>query len=161
MHIICNYFKLAITWLLYGLAHKPYENVAVEDHVFQLELLLVLVLVDEGSLKFTLLADVELLHLDLFREVHPVLGHSLEEGLFGAPVDGELLVPLVLLQIVDLVFREGLLLDHREVPVERLHIDADLILVMDDDRYIVLCMCDADVCRAVLEVRLAVVVVVD
>ena len=55
--------------MLCGLAHKPYENVAVEDHILQFEVLLVLILVDEGSLEFTLLADIELLYLDLLRKV--------------------------------------------------------------------------------------------
>ena len=48
-----------------GLSYKPYENVAVEDHVFKLEILLMLVLVNEGCLKLSLLSDMELLDLDL------------------------------------------------------------------------------------------------
>ena len=55
------------------LADKPYKHVMVKNHVFKLEILLVLILVDESSLKLSLLANIELLDLDLLCEVHPVL----------------------------------------------------------------------------------------
>ena len=100
------------------LADKPYKDMAVEDHVFELEILLVLIFVDEGCLKFTLLSYIELLDLYLLGKVNAVLGHSLEDGFLSAPLDRELLVPLVLLQVIDLILREGLLLHYREVSVE-------------------------------------------
>ena len=53
------------TKMFYQLSYKPYEDVAVEDHIFELEFLLMLVLVDEGSLKLSLLSHIEFLHLDL------------------------------------------------------------------------------------------------
>ena len=87
-----------------ALTYKPYEDVAVEDHVFKLEVLFVFVLVDECGLEFAFLSYVELLHLDLFGEVNAVLGHSLEDGLLRAPVDGELLVLLVVIKVFDLIF---------------------------------------------------------
>ena len=55
------------------LSYKPYEHVAVKDHILELEVLFVVILVDECSLKFTLLSHVELLDLDLLSEIHSVL----------------------------------------------------------------------------------------
>ena len=132
----------------------------VEDHVLKLEIFLMLILVDECSFKLSLFPEVELLHLYLLGEIHAVLRHSLEYGLLRAPVDGELLVPLLLLQIVDLVLRKRLFLNCGEIPVESLDVDTEVILVMDDDSYILLCMGDADVGHAVLEVRLTVVMMI-
>ena len=60
-----KYSKVWETKMFCPLSHKPYKNVAVEYHVFELELLLVLVLVDEGCLKLSLLSYIEFLHLDL------------------------------------------------------------------------------------------------
>ena len=59
--------------MLLGLAHEPYQHVAVEYHVLKLEFLFVFVLVDEGRLKFTFLSDIEFLDLDLLRKVNTVL----------------------------------------------------------------------------------------
>ena len=59
--------------MLLGLAHKPYQHMAVEYHVFKLEFLFVFVLVDEGCLKLAFLSDIEFLDLDLFGKVHTVL----------------------------------------------------------------------------------------
>ena len=87
---------------------------AVKHHVFEFEILFVLVFMDEGCLELSFLAQVELLYLDLLREIHSVLRHPLEDGLFGAPVDRELLVLLLVMQIVDFVLREGLLLYGRD-----------------------------------------------
>ena len=134
---------------------------AVEYHIFKFEILFVFVLVDESGLQFAFLADIEFLHLDLLGEYDAVLGHSLEDGLFRTPVDRELLVSLLLLEIVDLILRKSLLLDHREVPVKRLDVDAELVIIADDDRHILVSVGDADVGHAVLEVRLSVVVVVE
>ena len=56
-----------------GLSYKPYEDMAVEHHVFKLEFLLVLVLVNECRLEFALFSYVEFLDLDLLREINSVL----------------------------------------------------------------------------------------
>ena len=59
--------------MFFVLSYKPYENMAVEHHVFELEILLVLILVDECRLEFSLLSYIEFLDLDLLREIHSVL----------------------------------------------------------------------------------------
>ena len=89
--------------MLNALTYEPYEDMSVKDHVFKLEFLFVFVLVDECSFKLTFLPYVELLDLDLLSINDAVLRHSLEDRLLCTPVDCELLVPLVLLQVVDLV----------------------------------------------------------
>ena len=89
--------------MLYCLSYQPYKDMAVEDHVFQFELLFVLVLVDEGGLKFTFLPYVEFLNFDLLCKVHSVLGHSFEDRFLRAPIDGELLVLLVVVQVLYLI----------------------------------------------------------
>ena len=134
---------------------------AVEDHIFEFEILLVFILVDECRFKLSFLAYIELLYLDLLGEDDAVLRHSLEYGLLCAPVDGKLLVSLLLLEIVYLIFGKSLLLDSREIPVERLDVDTEFVIVADDDSHILVGMSDADVCDAVLKVRLAVVMVVE
>ena len=144
-----------------ALTYKPYEDMTVEDHVFEFEILFIFILMDEGCLKFTFLSYIELLHLDLLGEVHAVLGHSLEDGLLCTPVDGKLLVLLVVIKVLDLIFGKSLLFNSGKIPVEGLDVDSHLLVIMDDDRYIVLSMCDADVCSAVLKVRLAVVMMVE
>ena len=47
------------------LSYQPNEYMTVKDHVFKFEILLVLVLVDEGSFKLSFLADIELFNLNL------------------------------------------------------------------------------------------------
>ena len=131
-----------------------------ENYVFELKILLVLILVDECRLKLSLLAYIELLDLDLLGKDHTVLRHPLEDGLLGTPVDRELLVSLLLFEIVDLILRESLLLHNGKVPFKRLDVDAELVIIADDDRNIFVGMGDADVRHAVLEVRLSVVMVV-
>ena len=91
------------------LPYKPNKHMAVEDHVLKFKVLLVFILVDEGSLEFAFLAHIELLHLYLLGEVHAVLRHPLEYSLLGAPVYGQLFVSLLLLEVVDLVLRKSLL----------------------------------------------------
>ena len=147
--------------MFYPLSHKPYENMAVKNHILELEILLMLILVNEGCFKFAFFSYVKLFNLDLLRIYHSIEGHSLEYSFFCAPVDSELLVSLVLLKVIDLVFRQSLLLYNREVPVKRFYIDADFLLIMDDDGNVFFCVCDADVCRTVFKVWLAVVVVVE
>ena len=80
----------------------------VEGHVFQVELFFVAVLVHKGGLQLTLSAGTETLNLDLLREVHVVAAQEFEDGLFGAPVDGQLLVAFIVLQIVNLFLAQGL-----------------------------------------------------
>ena len=60
-----KYSKLWETKMFCRLSHKPYEDMAVEDHVFEFEILFVAVLVNEGGLEFSLLSDIELLDFDL------------------------------------------------------------------------------------------------
>ena len=79
------------------LAYKPYKKMTVEDHIFKLEILLELVLVDECGFEFAFLAEIELLHLYLLSEIHTVLRHSLIDSLLCAPVDRELLVLLLII----------------------------------------------------------------
>ena len=59
--------------MLNALTYKPYEYMSVEDHVFKVEFLFMLVLVDECSFKLTFLPYVELLDLDLLSKVDSVL----------------------------------------------------------------------------------------
>ena len=87
------------------LSNKPYKQMTVEYHIFKFEILLEFILVDEGGFKFTFLAEIELLNLDLLGKIHTVLRHSLVDRLLRAPVDCELLVLLLVIEIVDLVLR--------------------------------------------------------
>ena len=80
----------------------------VEGHIFKLEFLLIAVLVDEGRVKLSLSLRTEALHLDLLGEIHPVGRESFEYGFLGAPVDGQLLIALVLIQIFNLVLGKRL-----------------------------------------------------
>ena len=73
---------------------------AVEGHVFQVELFFVFVLVDEGSFEFAFATGAETLNLDLFGEVYVVTAQQLEDGFLGAPVDGQLFVSLLVFQIL-------------------------------------------------------------
>ena len=75
----------------------------VEHHILQLKFLLMFILMDKRRLKFPLLSYIELLDLYLFGKIHPVLGHSLEYGFLGAPVYGQLLVLLVVMQVLYLI----------------------------------------------------------
>ena len=83
------------------LAHDPHEDVAVEGDVFEVEFLFVVFLAGEGGLELAFAAGAEALDLDLLGEIHVVAAQELEDGFLGAPVDGELLVALVVLQVVD------------------------------------------------------------
>ena len=116
---------------------------------------------DESGLKFTFLAEIELLYLDLLGEINPVLRHSLVDSFFCAPVDCELLILLFVVEIVNLVLRKSLLLHCREISVKRLDVDSDLFFVVDDYGHVVICVCNADVCCAILKIRLAVIVMVE
>ena len=75
----------------------------VESGVFEFELLLMAVLVYECCLELPLAPRMETLNLYLIGEIHVVQGQSLEDGLLGAPVDGELLVAPVVIEVVYLV----------------------------------------------------------
>ena len=86
--------------MFHWLSYKPYEHMAVEHHVFELEIFLVFVLVNEGSFKLSLLSDIEFLDLDLLGEIHPVLGHSLEDCLLCTPVYCKLLILLLVVKVV-------------------------------------------------------------
>ena len=130
----------------------------VEGDVFKFEILLIAVLVDEGGIQLAFPLGAEALDLDLFGKRHPVCGDSLEYGFLGAPVDGELLVALVVIQVVNLFLRESLALDCREIPGKGLHVDSYIFVVIEDDGHVFLGMGDADIRHAVLEVGLAVVV---
>ena len=48
-----------------------------------------------------------------------------------------------------------------EISLKRLDVYAELVIIADDDRYIFVCMCYADVCDAVLQIRLSVVMMVE
>ena len=52
-------------------------------------------------------------------------------------------------------------LHHREIPFERLYVDAKLVIIADDDGYVFFRMGDADVCHTVFKVWLSVVVMVE
>ena len=85
-------------------AYEPYKHMTVEHHVLKLEFFLVFVLVDEGCFELSLLPYIEFFHLDLLCKIHSVLGHPLEDRLLCTPVDGELLVLLVIVEIVYFLF---------------------------------------------------------
>ena len=55
------------------LSHKPYKDVTVKNHVFEIEFFFVFVLVDERSFEFSLLSEIESFHLDLFCKIDAVL----------------------------------------------------------------------------------------
>ena len=59
--------------MFHGLSDKPYENMAVKHHVFQLELLFEFILVYEGGLKFSFPFRTEFLNLYLLGKNHSVL----------------------------------------------------------------------------------------
>ena len=145
------------------LSYEPHKNMTIEHHIFKVKFLLMFVLVDECSLELSLSLRTELLHFDLLGKYHTVLRHSLEYSLLGAPIDCELLVLLasVVLEVIDLVFRQCLLLHCREVSFERFDVDSDLFLFVSYDCDVVVGVSDADVCCAVLKIRLAVIMMVE
>ena len=76
---------------------------AVEDLVVELESLFLTVLVDESGLQLAFVAGGKALHFYLSGEVHTATGHALVDGFLGAPVDGQLLVGVVVREVVLLV----------------------------------------------------------
>ena len=68
-----NLSKVSVTDMFSCLSHKPYENVAVKDHILEFKIFFVLVLVNECGLKFTFLSYIELLNFDLLCEIDSVL----------------------------------------------------------------------------------------
>ena len=73
-------------------------------------------------------------------------------------VDGQLLVSLVVLKVFDFVLAQGLLLNGGEVAVQGFHIDAAVLLVVQDDGHVFLRVGNGDIGGVVLKVRLAIVV---
>ena len=72
---------------------------AVEGHVLEFVLLLKAILVGEGGHQLTLSAQAEIVDLDLLGEVDAVLRDHLVHRFLGAPVDGELLVALIFVNL--------------------------------------------------------------
>ena len=97
----------------------------VEKDITELEFFFMSVLVGKGGFQFAFSLESEFFHFDLFRKVDPVLGHPFVYGFFCAPIDGQLLVLLVVIQIFYLFFGEGFLFDCREIPVQGLDVDAE------------------------------------
>ena len=85
------------------LAYEPYEYMAVKHHIFKVKFLFMLVLVDEGCLELSFLSELELFHLYLLGEIHPILRHPLIDCLLCTPVDCKLLVLLLVFEVVDLL----------------------------------------------------------
>ena len=90
----------------------------VEGHILELELLFEAVLVDESGIQLSLTFEAEIVNFYLLCKIDIVLGHFFEHCFLGAPVDGQLLVPLVLIQVFDFVFGKSFLLDCGEIPVK-------------------------------------------
>ena len=83
----------------------------VEGDIFKFEFFFVAVLVDECGVQLSLVPQAEAVHLDLLGKIHMVRRDSLEYGFLCAPVDGKLLILLLVVQVVDLILRQSLLLD--------------------------------------------------
>ena len=83
-----------------SVADDPHQDVAVKGHVFEVKLVLVSVLVDEGGFEFAFAAGMEALDFNLFGKVYAVAAQKLENSLFCAPVDGELFVAFVVFQVL-------------------------------------------------------------
>ena len=113
---------------------------------------------DEGGLQLALIAGGETLHLYLPREVHTVAGHALVDGFLCAPVDGQLLVGVVVREVVLLILGEGLALHCREVAAEALDVYAHALFGMGDDGCEAGAVGDADLHGTVLKIGFAVVV---
>ena len=90
-------------------------------------------------------------------EIHVVAAQQLEDGLLGAPVDGQLLIALLIFQVFDFVFAEGFFLHGGEVAVQGFDVDAAVFLIVQDDGHVFFRMGDGDVHRIVLQVGFAVV----
>ena len=123
---------------------------AVEGHVLKFIFLFEAVLVRERGHQFAFAAHAEIVDLDLVGEIDAVLRDHLVHGFLGAPVDGELLVALLLVDFLDLfelVFGKGFLLDGGEVAVERLAVDAHFVGRVEDDGDVAVGVGDADIHR--------------
>ena len=96
--------------MFHGLSDEPNEYVAVKHQIFQIEFLFEFIFVDKCRLELSFAFRTELFDLYLLCEIHPVLRHSLEDGFFRTSVYRELLVLLFIFQVVDLIFRQSLLL---------------------------------------------------
>ena len=133
----------------------------VECDIFKLEFLLVTVLVDECGVKLSLPFRPEALDLDLLGEIHPVGRKSFESGFLGAPVDRQLLVPLVVVKVLKLALGKSLALHGGEVSGQGFDVDPDILVVVENDGHILVRVRDAYVGYAVLKIRLAVVVMAE
>ena len=133
----------------------------VKSDIFQFEFLFVTVPVDEGGFELTLSPRLEMFDFYLFRKIHAVRRHSLVDGLLGAPVDCQLLILPVVVKIFYLIIGQRLLLDNGKVPVKTFDVNADILVVIEDDRNVFPGVGDAYVGHAVLEIRLPVVVVAE
>ena len=131
----------------------------VKGDIFKLKLFLVAILVDEGRVKLTLTFRAETLDLDLLGEIHPVGRKSFEDGFLGAPIDRQLLVPLVIIKVIDLVLGKSLALHGGEVTGQGLDVYSDILVVIQDDSDIFIRVCDAYVGDAVLQLRFSVIMV--
>ena len=76
---------------------------AVKSHVLQIKLFLVSVFIDKGCFELAFAPRAEALDFNLLGEIQVVDGQSFEYRFLGAPIDGELLVPLVVFEVFNLV----------------------------------------------------------
>ena len=95
----------------------------------------------------------------MFGKVDVVAAQEFEDGFFGAPVDGELLVAFFVFEVVDFVFGEGFFLDSGEVAVQGFDVDAAVFFFVEDDGDVFFRVGDGDVDGIVFQVGFAVVVV--
>ena len=133
---------------------------AVERDVLEVEFFLV-VLVDKGGFQFPFAAGTEALDLDLLGKIEVVYGEKLEDRFLGAPVDGELLVALVVLEVFDLLFGQGPFFHGGEIAVQGFDVDAHVFFFMENHGYIPVRVGNGDVDRIVFDIRLAVVMVAE
>ena len=136
----------------------PDQKMAVEGHVAELQIVLVTVIVGEGGGQVAFVVETETVNLDLLGKIHSVVRSQLVDCFLGAPVDGQLLVLAVVVEIIDFILGEGLLLDRGEVPVQRLAVYSDLLVLIENHCNVFIGVGDADVDGVVLDVRLAVIV---
>ena len=132
---------------------------AVEGDVLEFQVLFVAVLMGKGRFDFPFAPHTERLHFDLLGEIYLVLRHFLVNGFLGAPVNGQLLVALFIVEIIDFLLGKGFLLHSGKIAVKGFAVYPHFLRFMQDDGNVLVGMRDTDVDGIVLNIGLPVVMV--
>ena len=130
----------------------------VESHVLKKDLLFKAVFLDKRSRQLSLSAKSEIVNFYLLSKVHVVLRHFLIHRLLCAPINSQLLVTLLFVEIFNLLLRESPFFHSGKIPVKRLAVNADLFRIIVNHRYIFVRVRDTYIGRGILYIWFTVVV---